>query len=164
MKIRPLCSPKTPVKLFFVFGPGLLALVLTAGCSGSYGRVTFDDGVTAAFKTHQVPSDLKYYYYGLYNRHYALVGLDPKFELQTRIWRPIDPQSERFKEAVRNAWEIEHYAPYYARGSRILDLNGNQVGVYYSSFYVSVKFGSDNQIRVMPDSVDHEGFLREWNH
>ena len=145
--------------LFFLFG--VLVLALTAGCAGSYGRIAFDKGVTDAFKTFQVPPDYKFYYYGVNNRHYALLGLDPKWKLQSRIWTQIDPQTEKFKKAVRYMWEIENYFPYYPRGSYILDNEGNKVGVYYSALYATVKFGPDNHIEVIPDTVDHEGLREE---
>jgi hypothetical protein len=164
VKNRPFCPKKTTSKPFIAFLSGLLAFVLAAGCAGSYGRFAFDENVTDAFKTYQVPPDLKFYYYGVNNRHYAIVGLDPKWELRSRIWRPIDPQTEEFKKAVRYIWEIEIRPPYYPRGSNIFDNEGNKVGVYYSSLYATVKFGPDNQIQVMPDSGFHEGFREERNH
>ena len=161
MKSGPFCLKKATSKPFIAFLFGLLAFTLAAGCAGSYGQVTFDDNVTDAFKAGQVPSDLKFYYYGVNNRHYAIVGLDPKWELKSRLWSQIDPQTEKFKEAVKNMWEIERFPPYSLRGSKIFDNEGNQVGVYYSSLYATVKFGSDNQIQVMPDTVHSEGFLEE---
>lgn len=164
MRKRPFNPKQFISKPFVAFLFGLSAFALAAGCAGSYGRVTFDDNVTDAFKAGRVPSDFKFYYYGVNNRHYAIVGLDPKWELRSRIWRPIDPQTEEFRKAVKNIWEIEHQAPYYARGSNIFDNEGNKIGVYYSSLYVTVKFGSDNQIQVMPDTVRDEGFLEERVH
>ena len=161
MKSRPFCPKKAASKPFIAFLFGLLAFALAAGCTGSYGRVAFDDNVTDAFEASRVSSDFKFYYYGVNNRHYAIVGLDPKWELQSRLWSEIDPQTEKFKEAVKHMWEIERYPPYLARGSNIFDNEGNKIGVYYSSLYVTVKFGSDNQIQVMPDTVHSEGLLEE---
>ena len=100
MRIRPFYLKKVTSKPFIAFLFGLMVFALTVGCAGSYGRVTFDDNVTDAFRTHQLPSDYNYYYYGIGNRHYALVGLDPKWELKSRIWREIDPQSETGLPAV----------------------------------------------------------------
>lgn len=161
MRKRPFSLNQVISKPFITFLFGLLAFALAAGCTGSYGRVAFDENVADAFKTFQVPADYKYYYYGVNNRHYAILGLDPKWKLQSRIWRQIDPQTEKFKEAVKYMWEIENYPPYYVRGSYIFDNEGNKVGVYYSSFYATVKFGSDNRIEVIPDTVHHEGFREE---
>jgi len=161
MKISAYYPKKVASKPFIALLFGLLAFALATGCAGSYGRVAFDDNVTDAFKTGQVPSDFKFYYYGVNNRHYAIVGLDPKWELQSRIWSEIDPQSEKFKEAVKFMWEIENYPPYNVRGSHIFDIEGKKIGVYYSCLYATVKFGSDNQIQVMPDTVHSEGFFEE---
>ena len=161
MKIRPFCPQKATSKLIVAFLFCLLALALAVGCAGSYGRVTFDDNVTDAFQADQLPSDLKFYYYGVGNRHYAIVGLEPRWELQSRIWRDIDPQSEKFKEAVKYIWEVEQRPPYNARGSQIFDPEGNKIGMYFSGLYVTVKFGPDNQIQVMPDTANQEGFLEE---
>ena len=161
MKLRTFYSPNADSLSFIAFVYALVVFALAAGCAGSYGRVAFDDKVTDAFKTGQIPSDFKFYYYGLNNRHYAIVGLDPKWELRSRIWSEIDPQSEKFKEAVAYMWEIEGYPPYNVRGSNIFDNEGKKIGVYYSCLYATVKFGSENQIQVMPDKVYHEGFLEE---
>ena len=161
MKSAPFCPKRAISNPVIVFLFGLLVFALAAGCTGSYGRVAFDDNVTDAFEAGQVSSDLKFYYYGVNKRHYAIVGLDPKWELRSRIWSDIDPQTEKFKEAVKYIWEIERYPPYLARGSNIFDNEGNKIGVYYSSLYVTVKFGSDNQIQVMPDTVHSEGFFEE---
>ena len=164
MRIRPFYPKKVTSELFIAFLFGLLVFALAAGCAGSYGRVTSEDNVTNSFRTHQLPSDFNYYYYGIGNRHYALVGLDSKWELKSRIWREIDPQSEKFKEAVKYIWEIERQPPYLARGSHIFDTEGNKAGVYYAGLDVTVKFGPDNQIQVMPATVHQEGFLEERAH
>ena len=161
MKSRPFCPKKAASKPVIVLLFSLLVFALAVGCAGSYGRTAFNDNVTDAFKTNRVPSDFKYYYYGVNNRHYAIVGLDPGWELRSRIWRQIDPQTEKFQEAVKYMWEIENKPPYQARGSHIIDSQGNKVGVYYSSLYATVKFGPDNQIQIMTDTVFNEEFLEE---
>ena len=161
MKFRSFCPQNGTSISFIAFLYGLVAFALVTGCAGSYGRVAFDENVTDAFKTGQVSSEFKFYYYGLNNRHYAIVGLDPGWELQSRIWSEIDPQSEKFKKALANMWEIENYPPYNVRGSNIFDNEGKKIGVYYSCLYATVKFGSDNQIQVMPDTVRSEGFFEE---
>ena len=161
MKISAFYPKKNASKSFIAFLYGLLVCALAAGCARSYGRVAFDDNVSDAFKTGRVPSDFNFYYYGVNNRHYAIVGLEPKWVLKSRIWSEIDPQSEKFKKAVEYMWEIENYPPYNVRGSNIFDNEGKKIGVYYSCLYATVKFGADNQIKVMPDTVYSEGFFEE---
>ena len=61
----------------------LLALVMMFGCTANYGRIQWDADVTEAFKTNQVNPDYQYYYYGVGMQTYAVVGLDPKLEMDS---------------------------------------------------------------------------------
>ena len=77
MRKRPFNLNQVISKPFITFLFGLLAFALAAGCTGSYGRVAFDENVADAFKTFQVPPDYKYYYYGVKTDITPFWGLIP---------------------------------------------------------------------------------------
>ena len=131
---------------------GIAVLALFAGCAGNYGSLKRDAEVKQAFESNQVPREYKYYYYGD-SEPYVIFGIEPKYEMDSRMWRDTAPDTAEFKEAIRFMWEDYGY---YRFGADILDPNGNKVGILYSSIReTAVKFVGDNQVVVMP----HTPFL-----
>ena len=127
---------------------GIVILTLLAGCIGNYGRLQRDAAVQQAFESHQVPTEYKYYYYGLDSRPWAVIGIEPKYELNSKMWQAAAPDTAEFKKMTRWIWEDYSY---YKFGANILDPDGNKIGVYYSAIVgTAVKFGDDSQIMVMP--------------
>jgi len=137
----------------FAWGFGLLILVLFAGCAQNYGRIHWDAAVTDAFKTAKVDPNYRYYYYGVGMQTYAIVGLEPKWEINSKMWRQLQADSQEFKVIASRIWADTFYAPYRARGGNIMDPNGEKVGIYYSTLsYPTVKFEPDNQVTVILDT------------
>ncbi len=129
---------------------GIIILALVAGCSGKYGSYKRDTEVQLAFESNQVPADYKYYYYGLGNETIAIFGIEPKYEMNSRMWKEATPDTSEFKEITRWVWEDYGY---YKFGADILDPDGNKVGILYTAIDETiVKFGDDNQISVMPNT------------
>jgi hypothetical protein len=128
-------------------------LALTNGCAGTYGSLKRDAIVQEAFESNQVPQEYKYFYYGFDTRPYVIFGIEPKYELNSKMWREVTPDTPDFKEMTRWIWEDYGY---YKFGADILDPQGKKVGIYYSAIReTAVKFANDNQIMVMP----HTPFL-----
>jgi hypothetical protein len=137
---------------FMPIGIVIISLTLIAGCTANYGSLKRDAEVQQAFESNQVPMDYKYYYYGD-SEPYVIFGIEPKYEMDSKLWRDVSPDTEEFKEMTRWIWEDYGY---YKFGADILDPNGVKVGIMYTSIYeTSVKFVGDNQIVVMP----HTPFL-----
>jgi len=132
----------------------MVIIVSLSGCSGgSYGRLTRDTQITNSFKKNEVPSDYRYYFYGYINSPYVIIGVDPKYDAESEMWREVDPNTDEFKNATKWVWEDWDYNAY---GSYILDPSGNRVGVCYTSIRtVVVKFGENNRVMVIP----HTPFL-----
>ena len=127
----------------------IITLTLIAGCSANYGSLKRDAEVQQAFESNQVPMDYKYYYYAD-SEPYVIFGIEPKFEMNSKLWRDVSPDTEEFKEMTRWIWEDYGY---YKFGADILDPNGVKVGIMYTSINeTSVKFVGDNQIVVMPNT------------
>ena len=152
MKIRCRYLQRTTAQTIFVFSLGLLTLVWAVGCSQNYGRINWDGDITRAFETNQVEPGYNFYQYTIGMQVYAIVGLDPKLEMQSRIWRKLARDTEDFKLAISRIWYNDYQLPEEPRGAVILNPDGEKVGVYFSSLHIVViKFMPGNQVMVMPD-------------
>jgi hypothetical protein len=137
---------------FMTIGIVIITLTLIAGCTANYGSLKRDAEVQQAFESNQVPMDYKYYYYAD-SEPYVIFGIEPKYEMDSRMWRDVLPDTAEFKEMTRWIWEDYGYIKF---GADILDPNGVKVGIMYTAIReTTVKFVGDNQIVVMP----HTPFL-----
>jgi hypothetical protein len=153
MKIRFWYLKKTTAQTIFMFSLGVLTLVWDVGCSQNYGRIHWDDDITRAFEANQVEPDYNFYQYTIGMRVFAIVGLDPKLELQSRVWRELDADTEDFKVATSRMWDNYTQLPEYPRGAVIVDPAGEKVGVYFSSIrFVSINFKPENRVAVVLDT------------
>jgi hypothetical protein len=156
MKIGFIYPSKASARLYRIGGLGLgfLAAALIAGCSGDFGRIHWDADVTQAFEKGRVQPDLTYYYYGIGMQTYAIVGLDPKWELNSILWRQLEADTEEFNVVKSRIWYNDLTLPDHPRGAIILDPVGDKVGVYFSSLpFVSIKFRPESQVMVMLDTM-----------
>jgi len=137
-------------KILWVGALGIIFLTLVVGCSGKYGSYKRDTGVKQAFETNQVPTEYKYFYYGFDTRPYVIFGIEPKYEMNSKMWKEVSADTSEFKNITRWVWEDYGY---YKFGADILDPNGNKVGVLYTAIReTTLKFGDNNQISVIPNS------------
>ncbi len=129
-----------------------ITLMGLTGCTGSYGRVIRDPELTKAIENNTVIEGYKYYYYGYASKPYAVAGIDPKYEVRSKLWREVDPKSENEKFKKMIYWMWQDYG-YYTYGAHILDPSGAKAGVWYSSIYfVAVRFTADNRVVLMPET------------
>lgn len=135
-------------KILWAGALGIIILTLVAGCSGNYGRYKRDTDVQQAFEANQVPPDYKYFYFGNDNYPYVIFGIEPKYEMNSKMWKEVSANTSEFKELIRWIWEDYGY---YKFGADILDPAGNKVGVLYTAIRdTAFKFGENNQISVIP--------------
>jgi hypothetical protein len=148
IKIQRLPGKRLSQAIFLI-----LLSTLLGGCMGSYGNYNLDNDVLEAFSKNQVAMDYRYYYYHSGSEPIAVIGVEKKYDAGSRMWREVDPNSEKFKELVAWIWED---IGYHRFGARINDPAGRQVGVLYTAIReVAIKFVGDNRIVVMP----HTPFL-----
>ncbi len=153
MNIKTRSSKDIMVPGYAILGFCFLITVMVSGCLGTYGRLHWDPQVTTAFKTHEVQKDFNYYYYGVGNRTFAMAGISNDYVMESKMWREVQPDTEEFKGLISRAWENSYYQPYDPRGAHILNPEGKQVGIWYSSLrFVTVKFGENNRIILIPDT------------
>jgi hypothetical protein len=136
-----------------MFSLGVLTLAWGAACSQNFGRIHWDEDVTKAFEANQFEPRYNFYQYTIGMRVFAVVGLDPKLELQSRIWRELEADTEDFKVAISRMWDDYSQIREYPRGAIIVDPAGEKVGVYFSSIrFVSIHFKPENRVALILDT------------
>lgn len=134
------------VSRYCICALALVILVGLAGCAGNYGKFNRDEEVWHAFENNQLSTDYKYFHNSHHNTTYAILGLDPKYRLQSKFWREVEPNTEEFRNLAIRLWEDYNR---YRYGANLLDPAGTKIGVWYSSVYIaSIRFYGDNQVEV----------------
>ena len=158
MNTRHLYIVKTTAKMVLMFSAGLALLLLAAGCAENFGRISWDDNVTQAFENNQVGPDYNFYQYTIGMRVFAIVGLDPELEMQSRLWRELAADTEDFQVATSRMWYNYTRVQEEPRGAVILNPAGENVGVYFSSLrFISIEFGPQNQVSLLLDTTPVRG-------
>jgi hypothetical protein len=138
------------IQKLFLISQATVIVALLISCGGRYGSLQIDQQAQEAFESDRLPMEYKYYYYGFDTEPYVIFGIEPKYEIHSKMWREAAPDTKEFKEMVRWIWEDYGYHKF---GADILDPNGKKVGILYSAIsQTTVKFLGDNQIAVMPNT------------
>ena len=128
----------------------LFSMILTAlsGCTMSnYGKLKSNLEIKQSFETYQILPDHKYYYRGAKSRPTVIVGINENYELNLKLWVPVDPQSEDFRTIIDRVSLQGMGRAVEPWGFRILDPAGNDVGVWYSVLSnAAVKINENRQI------------------
>ena len=112
-----------------------------------YGKLKRDRDVNRIFQTYQVLADHKYYKTGQGNIPHAIIGIQDSFKLRSGIWKAVEMTTPMLRNWVTKMDNIYGYPPY---GSRILDDNGQRLGIWYSSKqWTTVIIEENNEIAVL---------------
>lgn len=112
-----------------------MAAGLCACAGGSWGRLEQDFDVTRMFLENSVPGQFRYYICGRETMPYAITGLNPAYELDLHLWQEVEPNTEKFSRQVAFVWDPHVWDKFDpARGSWILDPEGNRIGIWYSMY------------------------------
>lgn len=115
------------------------ALTVAAGCStANYGKLKSDPDVTQSFEAYQALPGHKYFYRGTFSAPYVIAGINDKYELNSKLWVAIDPQSKDFHTLVERVSLQGSGGTTKPWGFTILDKSGNTVGVWYSASRAAV--------------------------
>ena len=79
-------------------------IVIAAGCAGNYGRIQPEKSVTSMFTEGNLPADHKYYFNGRENLPWAVIGIDPSYELLSKFWTELPAGSDVLAERIKNVW------------------------------------------------------------
>jgi hypothetical protein len=104
---------------------------------------------TDIWHSYEVLPNYNYYISGAESRPWYIIGIDDKYTLTSKNWKPVDLTPE-----MLNKW-INYYRPRVGYdlnvyGSFIVDPDGERVGLWYSMRTWRVtgtaKFGENNEI------------------
>ena len=123
-------------------------LFALGGCStANYGRLESDKEIKNSFESYQVLPNHKYYYWGVSSSPVAIVGINDNYELNLKLWVKIDTESDDYRrmiDIISTSAEGDTAEPW---GFRILDRDGNYVGIWYSTVKAtSVDINENRQI------------------
>jgi hypothetical protein len=137
---------KTKNKLGFWVTVLAVSILLTlTGCMGDYGRLKEDPALTDAFKNGRALPDYNYFYCGRENLPYAVVGIDPAYQFEDRVWFKIETKEEVYKKAA----SVVAWNHIWSKGAEILDPSGNRIGIWFSYYqHTTVKVGPENKVAV----------------
>ena len=112
----------------------VLAMVwpVIACATANTGGVQHSREVAQAFETYHVNPEFHYYHYNQENNPYAVVGLLKAYSIKDPDWRPLDPDSATYTKVIDL---VKSFPDYYSNpyGSYIIDPQGGQIGMWYSS-------------------------------
>jgi hypothetical protein len=131
---------------------GLLAMIaaVVVGCAagGSHFRRTLS--VADTFENYELIPGYSYYISGSDSKPLAIVGLDAGYSLSSPDWRPVQPDSDQLRKWV-DRMVMQPGAEFNTEpnGARILDPQGNQIGVWYSVWDTPrLTFQSENVVAI----------------
>ncbi|MGD8343045.1 MAG: hypothetical protein PVI38_09675 [Desulfobacterales bacterium] len=135
---------------------GAVDLELPGGISLKYGKLERSSEITKLFETHQILPDHQYYYSGWGAVPYAIIAIDNQYKLRKGLWNEVEATVPMLRNWVREMDMIYGFPPY---GFRILDHNGRQLGVWYSSKqWTTIIIEEENKIAVLaPEAPGFRG-------
>ncbi len=135
---------------------GAIDLELPGGISLKYGKLERSSEITKIFQTHQILPGHQYYYSGWGSVPYAIIAIDSQYKLRKGLWKKTEATVPMLRNWVREMDMIYGYPPY---GSRILDHQGQQMGIWYSSKqWTTIIIEEENEIAVFaPEAPGFRG-------
>ena len=111
-----------------------------------YGKLQRSSEVNKIFQNYQVLPGYKYYTSGLREIPFAIIGIKAGYKLRKGLWKEVQLTKPLLRSWVYQMDNLYGYPPY---GSKILDNNGGQVGIWYSSKqWTTVILEGENQVAV----------------
>ena len=131
------------------------SVVLSACTDAKYGRLTSTPEIKRSFESYEVLPNHKYYFRGTKSKPYVIVGINENYELNLKLWVPLDPESEDFRILINRISLQGMGVAVQPWGFRIIDNAGNDVGVWYSAVrQAAVAINEDRQIvKLQPGSM-----------
>jgi len=129
--------------------------IVLGGCStANYARLESDKEIKHSFESYQVLPNHKYYYWGVSSSPAAIVGIDDNYELNLTLWVKIDAESDDYRRIIDIISTSAEGGTAEPWGFRILDREGNYVGVWYSTVKAtSVDINENSQIVMFGSSI-----------
>jgi len=123
----------------------MAAMMVIPGCMADYGNLKGDPALTDVFLNADALPDYNYYYNGRANVPHAVVGIDPQYDFQDRVWHRIETRADVVKKVVN----IRAVDREWTQGAEIVDPSGQRIGIWFSWYrHTTVKFGPENKVWV----------------
>jgi len=138
----------------------VLMFLCTSGCAGlrmsGYGHIKPNRDITQAFENYEVKPDLNYYVSGRDLHPGAIIGIDKRYTLVTKMWKKRELTTETMKALVLKMQTKARDLVIFLYGFNILDEEGNDIGDWYSIHRATtnVKRIEDNQLIIPPPPFD----------
>lgn len=119
----------------------LIGLLNPSSSLAEIGGIQIDREVKNNFEAYRFDSGYRYYFLGLENNPFAVIGLQKNYIFKDISWAEVDPNSEKFKHVI----ELIKRFPKPNRpaiGAYLLDGEKKTIGAYYSG--ASVGLAVDN--------------------
>jgi hypothetical protein len=140
------------IVIVFVFA---IIFSTLSGCSGTLktsGVITSHEA-TAIWHTYEIQPSYNYYYAGPDTRPFYIIGVDDRYKLKSKLWKPVDLTPEMLKD-----W-FNYYRPRVGGynplpyGAFIKGPNGERIGLWYSvvdwRLTGSAIFGENNEVTIL---------------
>ena len=143
---------KSTKRIYVISFVCVLMFLCASGCAGRrglYGHINPSSDVTQAFEKYEVKPDLNYYIYGRDLYPDAIIGIDKRYTLITKMWKKRKFTTDTMKALVLNMQaKARDRDIIIVRGFNIFDEEGNDIGDWYSIHHpmTSVKRIEDNQL------------------
>ena len=127
-----------------------------SGCStANFGRLEGDREIKQSFESYQALPEHKYYFRGVSSRPVVIVGIEKNYELNLKMWVNIDTESNDFRRLIDIVSLQGMGNTIEPWGFRILDNNGNYVGVWYSALRAAAVDINDNRqiVNLQPSTM-----------
>jgi hypothetical protein len=86
---------------------------------------------TDIWHSYQILPNYKYYYAGPDSQPNYIIGIDDRYQLTSKLWKPVDLTPAMLKNWLNYIQPRVGYDP-SLYGADITDLNGKRVGLWYS--------------------------------
>ena len=152
-------EPTNPSVLVLV-----MILITLTGCAAAGGikssGVVHSREATEIWHSYEVLPNYNYYISGAESRPWYIIGIDDKYSLTSKNWKPVDLTPEMLDKWINYYRPRVGYDP-KVYGSFIIKPDGERVGLWYSMRTWRVtgtaKFGEDNQVALTRP-------VRNWGH
>ena len=146
------------VLLLIVFQGTLIACAATATRKPS--GVTSSQEATDIWHSYQVLPNYRYYYSGPDAQPNYIIGIDDRYHLQSKLWKPVDLTPEKLENWINYGHPRVGYSP-HIWGADITDAKGERIGLWYSvrdwRRLGTASVGENNQVSVTrPAKLDDD--------
>ena len=125
----------------------IVAGLLSYGCAGANdGVIRLSDRVNDLFESHRVLEDYNYYYSGRDARPDAVLGVNKKYTLRSRLWKPVDLTPSQLAQWIDMMTDHRGYS-IRTYGAEILGPNNEPIGIWYSPWnWTAVQLQKGDQV------------------